>query len=61
MSQRNHDVDDWFAAKQHPLTEAMQRARALILDADPRVTGRGTAGAVRAWCSTHELLPAGPT
>jgi hypothetical protein len=38
MSQRNPEVDDWFAAKQHPLTDAMERARALILDADPRVT-----------------------
>jgi hypothetical protein len=32
------EVDDWFAARAHPLTDAMQRARRLILDADPRVT-----------------------
>jgi hypothetical protein len=34
----NPEVDAWFAAKAHPLTEAMQMARRLILDADPRVT-----------------------
>ena len=34
----DNEVDAWFAAKEHPLTEAMQRARRLILDADPRVT-----------------------
>ena len=32
------EVDDWFAARAHPLTDAMQRARRLILEADPRVT-----------------------
>ena len=32
------EVDDWFAERQHPLTEAMQRARKLILEGDPRVT-----------------------
>jgi hypothetical protein len=32
------EVDDWFAARAHSLTDAMQRARGLILDADPRVT-----------------------
>ena len=33
-----NEVDAWFAAKEHPLSEAMQRARRVILDADPRVT-----------------------
>jgi hypothetical protein len=32
------EVDDWFAARAHPLEDAMQRVRRLILDADPRVT-----------------------
>lgn len=32
------DVDAWFAERDHPLTEAMQRARRLTLDADPRVS-----------------------
>jgi hypothetical protein len=32
------DVDAWFAERQHPLTDAMQLARRLILEADPRVT-----------------------
>jgi hypothetical protein len=31
-------VDDWFAERRHPLTDAMQLARKLILEADPRVT-----------------------
>ena len=34
----SNEVDDWFAERQHPLTDAMQRARKLILEADPRVT-----------------------
>ena len=33
-----NEVDDWFAERQHPLTDAMQLARQLILQADPRVT-----------------------
>ena len=33
-----NEVDDWFAQRQHPLTDAMQRARMLILEADARVT-----------------------
>ena len=33
-----NEVDDWFAERQHPLTDAMQLARKLILDADSRVT-----------------------
>jgi hypothetical protein len=33
-----NEVDDWFAERQHALTEAMQLARKLILEADPRVT-----------------------
>jgi hypothetical protein len=32
------EVDAWFAAREHPLTDAMQLARRLILEADPRVT-----------------------
>ena len=32
------EVDDWFADRGHPLTDAMQLARRLILVADPRVT-----------------------
>jgi hypothetical protein len=34
----NPDVDFWFAERQHPLEEAMQLARRLILEADERVT-----------------------
>ena len=33
-----NDVDDWFEASDHPLKPAMQRAREIILAADPRVT-----------------------
>lgn len=33
-----NEVDDWFAGRQHPLTDAMQLARKLILEADSRVT-----------------------
>jgi hypothetical protein len=33
-----NEVDDWFAERQHPLTDAIQLARKLILEADPRVT-----------------------
>jgi len=33
-----NEVDDWFAQRQHPLTDAMQLARKLILDADSRVS-----------------------
>jgi hypothetical protein len=36
--QSSTEVDDWFAAREHPMTEAMHRARQLILEADPRVT-----------------------
>jgi len=32
------DVDDWFETSDHPLEPAMQRAREIILAADPRVT-----------------------
>lgn len=35
---RNPEVDAWFVEKQHPLTDAMQLARAIILDTDDRVT-----------------------
>ena len=36
--QTSAEVDAWFAAREHPMNEAMQRARQLILQADPRVT-----------------------
>ena len=32
------DVERWFGELDHPLPEAMQRARQIILGADPRVT-----------------------
>ena len=32
------EVDAWFEERKHPLTDAMQLARGLILEADPRVT-----------------------
>jgi hypothetical protein len=32
------DVDAWFEERQHPLTDAMQLVRRLILEADSRVT-----------------------
>ncbi|WP_428261120.1 DUF1801 domain-containing protein [Haliangium sp.] len=35
---RNPEVDDWFGAYQHPLAEAMQRVREIILGADPRMS-----------------------
>ena len=34
----SNDVDEWFATKNPPMAEAMQRVRQLILGADPRVT-----------------------
>ena len=34
----NAEVDAWFAAREHPLTDAMQLARRLILESDPGVT-----------------------
>lgn len=34
----NPDLDAWFAQRSHPLEDAMQRVREIILDADPRVT-----------------------
>jgi hypothetical protein len=33
-----NEVDDWFAERRHPLTDAMQLARKLILEADSRVS-----------------------
>jgi hypothetical protein len=33
-----NEVDQWFAERQHPLTDAMQLARQLILQADSRVS-----------------------
>ena len=38
VAESSSEVDDWFAARDHPLTEAMQLARRLILEADPRIT-----------------------
>jgi hypothetical protein len=37
MSNRNPQVDAWFADRDGRMTEPMQLARTLILDADPRV------------------------
>ena len=37
MSNHNRQVDAWFADRDGPMTDAMQLARKLILDADPRV------------------------
>ena len=34
---RNADVDAWFAAKDPPMAETMQRVRGIILGADDRV------------------------
>jgi hypothetical protein len=34
----NSDVDCWFGELDHAISDAMQRARQIILDADPRVT-----------------------
>ena len=34
---RNPEVDAWFEAKEHPLEEAMQAVRTVILTADDRV------------------------
>ena len=33
-----NEVDDWFAERKRPLTDAMQLARKLILEADSRVS-----------------------
>ncbi|HSL11272.1 MAG TPA: DUF1801 domain-containing protein [Actinomycetota bacterium] len=35
---RNPEVDRWFAERDHPMPEAMQLARDIILGADRRVT-----------------------
>jgi hypothetical protein len=35
---RNPEVDRWFDERDHPLDEAMRRAREIILSADERVT-----------------------
>jgi hypothetical protein len=37
MAPRNPEVDAWFVAQTHPREDAMQRARDIILAADPRV------------------------
>ena len=34
----SRDVDAWFDERKHPLADAMQLARQIILGADPRVT-----------------------
>ncbi|HEX9645392.1 MAG TPA: DUF1801 domain-containing protein [Acidimicrobiia bacterium] len=34
---RNTEVDEWFSHRAHPLEEAMQLARRIILEADSRV------------------------
>lgn len=33
----SNDVDAWFADRDHPMEEAMQRARAIILGVDDRI------------------------
>jgi hypothetical protein len=33
-----NDVDRWFEERQHPLDATLQKAREIILGADPRVT-----------------------
>ena len=38
MSNRDPDVDDWFASYENPQKELVQAVREAILDADPRVT-----------------------
>lgn len=35
---RNPDVDRWFEERDHPLGEALRRAREILLGADARVT-----------------------
>jgi hypothetical protein len=35
---RNPEVDRWFAERDHPMHDAMQLARKIILEADDRVT-----------------------
>ena len=37
MAQTNPEVEAWFKERDHPQTALMQRVRALILEADPRV------------------------
>jgi hypothetical protein len=34
---RNREVDKWFSERKHPLEDAMQRVRTIILEADPRI------------------------
>ena len=38
MSNRNPDVDAWFAAYDNPQKDLVQAVRDVILDADPRVS-----------------------
>lgn len=38
MTRHNSEVDAWFEAFQGPLKAEMQRVRAIILDADERIT-----------------------
>ncbi len=37
-----NEVDEWFAERRHPLTDAMQLARKLILDADSEYANRSS-------------------
>ena len=34
---RNPEVDEWFSDRDHPLEEALQEVRSVILEADPRI------------------------
>lgn len=34
----NREIEQWFAAKNHPQEEALRRVREIILEADPRMT-----------------------
>lgn len=63
MVNTSPEVDAWFAEREHPLTDAMQLARRLILEADPRVTESGQPAfhrgaelqaVIRAWCTAHQ-------
>ena len=37
MPMTSNGVDEWFEGREHPMEEAMQRVRAIILETDPRI------------------------
>ncbi|MGH2594819.1 MAG: hypothetical protein ACRDH7_02515 [Actinomycetota bacterium] len=43
----SREVEQWFAAKNHPQEEALRRVREIILDADPRMTEMVQYGTIR--------------